>query len=396
MTDQVRFGGSPLRLDGLYRRSAALSNRSPITYFLRFAADGSVQSAWMHGDNCSGRDGDYELNRRAAADRVEGTFEVDDATLSIVTKSSNGVVEYRGVIGADGSLVLDSHSHINGNREAGNRFEFVEIEEGPRRLTEMIPRCIKLDCRKLRSGSVFEHGCGIRTTSSGWPLPHEEEAVLGRWNVMGSRFFIDMKKDPGYGAYITEGSLGILVTDKSLRGSFYEGKGPVGKLAIVRDILTFYWPYSLMAEPGVSHYQDDRRMHIVIEDPEHDGHLGLQGITQAKGTKADDFLGRVFSVKNRAPEFHEQVGRAWERFGDSEGVPDREQPAVGEPTREPGETPPPTAVDTNIGSTRFFDLSTVADTATTNPTDLRCASCGEAVDTEDRFCASCGQELAAH
>jgi hypothetical protein len=133
---------------------------------------------------------------------------------------------------------------------------------------------------------------------------------------MGSRFFIDMKEDPEFGTYISQGSLGVLVTDKALRGSFYEGKGPVGKLAIARDILTFYWPYSLMAEPGASHYQDDRRLHIVIEDPEQDGHLGLQGITKPKGTKPDDFLSPVFSVKNRSPEFHEQVGRAWERFRD--------------------------------------------------------------------------------
>ncbi|HWA54328.1 MAG TPA: zinc ribbon domain-containing protein [Solirubrobacterales bacterium] len=396
MPDPVRFGESLLRFDGLYRRGGALSDGAPITSFLRFAADGTVQNAGMRGEVHSGRDGETELKRRPAAERVEGPFEIDGTALSFETKSSNGIVEYQGAIEADGSLVLDSHSHINGHREEGMRFEFVEIEKGPRRLSEMIPRCVKLDCRKLRSGSVYEHGCGIRTTSSGWPLPAEEETVLGRWNVIGSRFFIDMKEDPQYGAYITEGSLGILVTDKSLKGSFYEGKGPVGKLAIARDVLSFYWPYSLMAEPGASHYQDDRRMHIVIEDPEHDGHLGLQGITQAKGAKADDFLGRVFSVKNRAPEFHEQVGRAWEQFRTGEGASDRQRPATGEPTQEAGKTHPPTAVDTNIGSTRFFDLSTVADTATTNPTEPKCASCGEAVDMEDRFCASCGQDLAAH
>lgn len=279
----------------------------------------------------------------------------------------------------------------------------------------MIPRCVKLDCRKLRSGSVYEHGCGIRTTSSGWPLVGEGETVLGRWNVIGSRFFIDMRKNPQFGAYITEGSLGVFVTDRSLRGSFYEGKGPVGKLAIARDILTFYWPYSLMAEPGVSHYQDDRRMHIMIEDPEHDGHLGLQGITQAKGTKADDFLGRVFSVKNRAPEFHEQVGKAWQRYrdaeplaGEGENLEGPASPSVaepessgargnpsGEPARGSAETPAPRAIETTIGGTRFFDLSTADSGGSADSSKPMCAVCGEAVAAEDSFCSSCGRNLAA-
>jgi hypothetical protein len=278
----------------------------------------------------------------------------------------------------------------------------------------MIPRCIKLDCRKLRSGSVFEHGCGIRTTSSGWPLPGEDETVLGRWNVIGSRLFIDMKDDPGYGAYITDGSLGILVTDKALRGSFYDGKGHAGKLKIVRDVFTFYWPYSLMAEPRVSHYQDDRRTHILIEDPEQDGHLGLQGITKPKGTKPDDFLSPVLSVKNRAPEFLAQVVKARERFcagsgiGGAPGAEDGttstdhhaerpggasdEQPGYGEPSRPAG-SQLPTAIDTGIGGTRFFDLATVADPASTEPVDLSCASCGGEIEEEDRFCPSCGQDL---
>jgi hypothetical protein len=412
------FGESPLRIDGLYRRGGALSSGKPITYFLRFVADGSVQSAWIHGEERSGRNGETALDSRPAADRVEGSFELEGTTLSFATKSANGIVEYRGEIEADGSLVLDSHSHINGNREEGERFKFVKIEEGPRPLSKMIPRCIKLDCRKLRSGSVYEHGCGIRTNSSGWPLPGEGETVLGRWNVMGSRFFIDMKEDPQYGAYVTEGSLGILVTDKSLRGSFYEGKGPVGKLAIVRDILTFYWPYSLMGEPGVSHYKDDRRMHIMIEDPEHDGHLGLQGIRIPKGRNPDDFLSPILAAKNRAPEFHEQVWKAWESYraaqqvggaGEDPGRPaplaDRGAP---EPEGGPGsgsprdetaggpETPAPTAVETNIGGMRFFDLSTVAETSPATPAGFKCESCGEAADAEDRFCSSCGQELIAH
>lgn len=56
---------------------------------------------------------------------------------------------------------------------------------------------------------------------------------------------------------------------------------------------------------------------------------------------------------------------------------------------------PPTAVDTNVGGTRFFDLSTVADTVSVDSTELECGSCGVPVDAEDRFCSACGQDLAA-
>ena len=417
VSEATYFGENPLRVDGLYRRGGALSSGSPATYFLRFAADGSMQSACILGEELSGREGETELKRRPPAERDEGSFKLDGAAFSFKTKCAYGIVECRGEIQADGSLVLDSHSHINGNREEGARYVFVEIEEGSRRLSEMIPRCVKLDCRKVRSGSVYEHGCGIRTNSSGWPLPGEGETVIGRWNVIGSRFFIDMQGDPQFGAYITEGSLGILVTDKSLRGSFYEGKGPVGKLSIVRDILTFYWPYSLMAEPGVSHYQDDRRMHIIIEDPEEDGHLGLQGITKPKGTKDDDFLSPVLSVKNRAPEFHEQLGRAWEssraaQQGDGAkedpcGPPstaDRgareaeDAPSGGGPQEAPAQAPTtlaPTAVGTDIGGTRFFDLGSTLDSGAGTPTELECSSCGGPIDAGDRFCSYCGQDLSA-
>lgn len=346
-----------MELDGLYRTEEALTDGKPLSRFLRFNADGAVEGATMHGEARSGRDGEYELDRRVAAKRELGSFKVDGETLSFSIASSAGTVDYRGVFEPDGSLLLDSHSHINGHREEGRRFDLVEIEEGPRRLSEMIPRCIKLDCRKLGSGSAFEHGCGIRTTSSGWPLPGADETVLGRWNVIGARLLIDMKDDPEYGPYITDGSLGVLVTDKSLRGSFYEGKGHAGKLAIVRDVFTFYWPYSSMAEPGYSHYRDDRRMHVMIEDPEEDGHLGLQGITKPKGNKPDDFLSPVFSVKNRAPEFLEQVGKARECFYAGEL-------AGGE-----------------------------ADRPSVDPTELRCASCGGELGAEDRFCSTCGQDL---
>lgn len=179
----------------------------------------------------------------------------------------------------------------------------------PRKLVEMIPRCIKLDCWKLGSEG-YGHPCGLRTTSRGWPLPGDGETEIGRWNANGGRLFIDLIADPEFGPYVQEAWLGVLVTDKALRGSFYEGKGPVGKLSPSHHMLAFYWPYSLMAEPKMSSYQDDRRLHVIIEDPSGDGHLGLQGIAKPKTTKPDDFMSPVFSVKNRYEEFFDQVVEA--------------------------------------------------------------------------------------
>lgn len=211
----------------------------------------------------------------------------------------------------DGALRLDFHSHINGYRCAGAVYTFVP---GKRLLTEMVPRCIKLACLKMKPGTVYEHPCGLRTTSDGWPLPADDETSLGRWHVRGSRLHIDLKENTGGQPYVRDGDLGLLVTDTALRGSFYKGTGPVGKLGISRHVLAFYWPYSEMSEPTVSYYRDDRRQHMIIEDHAGDGHLGLQGITKPKSDKADAFLSPVFSMKNRLPELFEQVCQAHAQY----------------------------------------------------------------------------------
>jgi hypothetical protein len=73
------------------------------------------------------------------------------------------------------------------------------------------------------------------------------------------------------------------------------------------------------------------------------------------------------------------------------------EPAEGQPAREPtagaGEAPPPAAVVTNVGGTTFFDLGTVADAGSENPTELECAACGEEVGVEDVFCSACGERV---
>lgn len=180
----------------------------------------------------------------------------------------------------------------------------------PRKLTEMVPRCIKIDCTKLRGGSVYEHACGIRTTLLGWPLAGDGETAIDRWDVGGSKLFIDMVADPDYGAYVVDGELGLLVTDKAIRGSFYQGNGPVGNLQLGRHVFSFYWPYSLMAEPLASFYRDDRRVHLMIQDPDEDGHLAVRSATKPKSSKEDAFIGPVFAVKNRVEELAKQIAEA--------------------------------------------------------------------------------------
>lgn len=295
--------GSGVRFDGIYQWP-----NEPWIYCLRFKADGTVESICLQGTSVSAEDVASKLDARLAKTQVHGPFAVEGDRLTFSVTSANGTIDYGGKVTSQGELVLDSHSHINGNREKGAVYGFTEVSR-PRRLYEMVPRCLKLDCGKIKYGTVYEHGCGIRVTDGGWPLPSEGETAIGRWNVIGSRLHIDMNDDPS-GPYVREGSLGVLVTDKAVRGSFYEGKGRVGKLGIQRHVFTFYWPYSLMKEPTLSHYQDDRRMHLIIEDPDQDGHLGLQGITKPKSRKEDDFLSPVLSMKNRIDELADQLTSA--------------------------------------------------------------------------------------
>lgn len=72
-----------------------------------------------------------------------------------------------------------------------------------------------------------------------------------------------------------------------------------------------------------------------------------------------------------------------------------ERPDSGDSAEEADIMPPPTAVDTDIGGTRSFDLASVADSPSSVATNLACESCGGEIESGDRFCASCGQDLGA-
>lgn len=58
------------------------------------------------------------------------------------------------------------------------------------------------------------------------------------------------------------------------------------------------------------------------------------------------------------------------------------------------EAPPPNAVHTNIGGTRLFDLSTMAEADSAESTGHECGSCGGEIAASDRYCSSCGEEQA--
>ena len=57
MPEPVRFGESPLRLDGCTAgQMCSPAGTDSIAYFLRFDSDGTVQSPWVRGEDRSGRE----------------------------------------------------------------------------------------------------------------------------------------------------------------------------------------------------------------------------------------------------------------------------------------------------------------------------------------------------
>jgi hypothetical protein len=85
---------------------------------------------------------------------------------------------------------------------------------------EMVPRYIKLNPKALKR--PFSHECGIVADTYGWPRLGDGEQEIGRWHAESARLFIDVVSDPNFGPYV-KGSVGLLVTDRSIGGSFYSG-----------------------------------------------------------------------------------------------------------------------------------------------------------------------------
>lgn len=183
----------------------------------------------------------------------------------------------------------------------------VEAPE-PRKLTEMVPPCIFVNCEKISYGTTYEHACGVRTTHYGWPLPGDGEEPLSKWQGDDARFLIDIVAEPDLGPYITNGGVALLVTDKSLRGSFFEGQGSGSSgLQRMKRVLSFVWPYAQMAEVQTSIYSDNPRLHVIIEDPRKDGQLGVPIAQRAKGAKEGDFHPGIFAMRNQAEAFGEAL-----------------------------------------------------------------------------------------
>ena len=318
MSESTDVRANPLRFDGIYSRA-----QERWSSFFVFAPDGGVRALSL-SQPCTIEDAAKQFILRSIPYEDKGHVVAQGDRVSFSTTSTTGTVDWKGIVEEQGAvLVLESHSHINGKRDAGERYEFAPMPDVGRLNPQLIPRCMWLDCLKMRTGTIYAHRCGIRADSSGWPLPTDAENEVGRWNVIGSRLHVNMTGgEEGSRQYVHDGSLGLLVANQGLHGSFYAGKSPLGKLAVARHVLAFYWPYSLMAEPTVSHYRDDRRLHVIIEDSEGDGHLGLQGITSPRGSSS--FINSVFSIKNRQDEFLDQLGQARAAFLAQEaGTPGR-------------------------------------------------------------------------
>ncbi len=114
-----------LRYDGVYEYRAEESSR-----YIRFLADGRALGV------TSAPGAAAKVARWLGPDRPNasaGVVAVDAAggRMHFSLTSANGTVEYHGQLDADGSLVLDILSHINGARAAGQVYRFEPVDPPP-------------------------------------------------------------------------------------------------------------------------------------------------------------------------------------------------------------------------------------------------------------------------
>lgn len=101
-----------LRFDGIYYRLGG-----EIYYFYRFYEDGMVISA-----------SDYDhpevvINWLDKEHENRGIYSIKGDQIYFTTTSSQGSVEYKGMIAKD-ELILDSHSFINGFKTFNQHYQF--------------------------------------------------------------------------------------------------------------------------------------------------------------------------------------------------------------------------------------------------------------------------------
>ena len=300
------------RSDGMYLR-----RDEGLTEFFRFAPDGLVENIVLRGTEVTADTAREMLDGTLPERRMKGSYRVEDDRLTFEIISSNGKVAYVGSM-TDEGLLLSSHSHINGHSDTDLLYAYTD-DIADRKLYEMVPRCLRIDCGKVNQ--TYEHGCGILVNRYGWPLPGTGETVVSRWNVSDGRLLLNQLAVPGP-PHIPIAECGLLVTDRGIRGSFYKGQTNLAglHLKMMRYVFTFWWPFELMADVSISWYKADRRARLMINDPSGDGHLGLRGVCKTKGVKDDDFLAPAFSLrvlKDQLEDLAQQVAETRQGYLDA-------------------------------------------------------------------------------
>jgi hypothetical protein len=121
--EQVRYAPT-VRLDGVY---ATATQESNLTRYLRFYGDGTVIAASI-GTTENKVFPWFTKEWAEENDRSRGTFSISGPNIQFATQSSYGRVDYQGTIRGS-TLVVEWHSHINGNRGI-DEYHFVSERTG--------------------------------------------------------------------------------------------------------------------------------------------------------------------------------------------------------------------------------------------------------------------------
>ncbi|MBL7487281.1 hypothetical protein I6A60_00100 [Frankia sp. AgB1.9] len=121
----------------------------------------------------------------------------------------------------------------------------------PPLLPDLAARCIVIDCETIHTDS-WEHPGGPRISRNGSALPWPGETALSSHHVTNVWLYSSVTGGLSREPVLSKAAGTLLVTDRSLRGSFDVGAGPViGSLSPARRVFTFCWPYSQMAPPTI-------------------------------------------------------------------------------------------------------------------------------------------------
>lgn len=117
LSQNVSSQNNILKFDGLYQTTCLRDKDNPegTNYFIRFYPNGKVIEV---GTECDATPLDLENWFNLDSKDVSiGTYKLKNNKISFQTKNIAGLVNYRGRILDNETIILKSHSLINGNRD---------------------------------------------------------------------------------------------------------------------------------------------------------------------------------------------------------------------------------------------------------------------------------------